>query len=199
MSLVANNSFNSSVEWPNDGLQQHHYILAERFKTRMCYNYIRNGFCPYESRCMFAHGGHEVRTTVQNIACGLFSEEAIKSYQRIMRVAARHVVPYAVIHPAQFTDYDGSYDGYHNTNFLIRGDAKYAAPMETDSNFSTCSSDDGALTSEQDVPSSDTHSPVPSVVGGDEKVIERRNATTTRRGVRWVNATTYCNDPYGRN
>ena len=196
MSLVANDSFNSSVECPNDGLQQHHYILAERFKTRMCYNHIRNGFCPYESPCMFAHGGHEVRTTVQNVAW--FTEAAIKSYQRIMRIAARRVVPYAVTHPAQFTDYDGSYDGYLNANFFARGDsAKYAARMGTDSNFSTCSCYDGPLTSEKDVPSSHTDSPAPSEVGGDDEVIERR--TPAQRGVRWVNATTYCNDPYGRN
>lgn len=64
-------------------------ILAERYKTKMCRNYTAAGHCPYESRCMFAHGDHELRTTEMNIRDGLFSEEAIRSFQRAMVLRAR--------------------------------------------------------------------------------------------------------------
>ena len=59
-------------------------ILAERYKTKMCRNYTAAGHCPYESRCMFAHGDHELRTTEMNLDDGLVTEEAIRSFQRAM-------------------------------------------------------------------------------------------------------------------
>lgn len=57
-------------------------IVAERYKTKMCRNYVQTGVCPYETRCMFAHGDHELRTAEQNLADGLVTEEAVKLFQR---------------------------------------------------------------------------------------------------------------------
>jgi hypothetical protein len=63
-------------------------IIAERFKSKMCRNYMKTGVCPYEHRCMFAHGQHEVRTKAENIADGVTTEEAVKAFQRKVRSAA---------------------------------------------------------------------------------------------------------------
>jgi len=69
--------------------QDQRHVLAERFKCKMCRNYVVNGACPYESRCMFAHGEHELRTMEMNLKDGLITEEAIKSYQRVIRARDR--------------------------------------------------------------------------------------------------------------
>lgn len=61
-------------------------ILAERFKTQMCRNYERKGSCPYENKCMFAHGDDDVRTPEMNVRDGLFTEEAIEAYRRAQRL-----------------------------------------------------------------------------------------------------------------
>ena len=57
-------------------------VSAERFKTKMCQNYIEQGACPYVFRCMFAHGEHELRTKQMNMADGLVTEEAIRAFKR---------------------------------------------------------------------------------------------------------------------
>jgi len=38
-----------------------------RFKTRLCDHHAADGNCEYGSRCMFAHGPHELRTVEQNM------------------------------------------------------------------------------------------------------------------------------------
>jgi len=60
----------------------HRPILAERFRTKMCRNFLERGACPYVHRCMFAHGESELRTTEQNVADRLFSEDAIRAFKR---------------------------------------------------------------------------------------------------------------------
>ena len=60
----------------------HRPILAERFRTKMCKNFLERGECPYVHRCMFAHGDAELRTTEQNVADRLFSEDAIRAFKR---------------------------------------------------------------------------------------------------------------------
>jgi len=57
-------------------------VLAERFKTKLCRNWVTSGHCPYEQRCMFAHGEDELRSREWNIRDGLTSETAIKEFQR---------------------------------------------------------------------------------------------------------------------
>jgi hypothetical protein len=66
----------------------HKPILAERFKTKMCRNFVETGECPYEIRCMFAHGDDEMRSKTMNLADGLVTEDAIKNFQRA--AAERH-------------------------------------------------------------------------------------------------------------
>jgi hypothetical protein len=61
---------------------QHRPILAERFRTKLCRNHVERGTCPYVHRCMFAHGEFEMRTTAQNVADRLFSEDAIRAFKR---------------------------------------------------------------------------------------------------------------------
>lgn len=70
-------------------LQDERHILAERFKTKVCRNFLTQGFCPYESRCMFAHGDAEMRSADMNIRDGLFTEEAIKAFKRAHRMVER--------------------------------------------------------------------------------------------------------------
>lgn len=69
---------------PQSAAAERPNVLVERYKTKMCRNYMVNGSCNYHSRCMFAHGEHELRTTDMNVRDGLFTEEAIKSFQRAM-------------------------------------------------------------------------------------------------------------------
>jgi hypothetical protein len=59
-------------------------VIAERFRTKICRNYLQHPDrpCPYEDRCMFAHGDHELRTAAQNLEDGLVSEEAIREFKR---------------------------------------------------------------------------------------------------------------------
>ncbi|EKF32274.1 hypothetical protein MOQ_003879 [Trypanosoma cruzi marinkellei] len=57
-------------------------ILAERYKTKFCRNYVLTGICPYQRRCMFAHGEYELRTPEMNIRDGLVTEEAIRLFRR---------------------------------------------------------------------------------------------------------------------
>ena len=68
--------------YENAGDVESKHILADKYKTRLCRNWISTQNCPYESRCMFAHGEAELRTPEDNIAQGLVSEEAIKQHQR---------------------------------------------------------------------------------------------------------------------
>lgn len=35
--------------------------IDPRYKTEMCTNFLKFGKCPYEDRCEFAHGDHELR------------------------------------------------------------------------------------------------------------------------------------------
>jgi hypothetical protein len=68
---------------------EHKPILAERFKTKMCQNHEKHGSCPYETRCMFAHGEQDLRTKEMNLAANLVTEEAIKNFQRDRMMADR--------------------------------------------------------------------------------------------------------------
>lgn len=62
-------------------------VLAERYKTKYCKNFVQYQHCPYEERCMFAHGEEELRTVEDNVRDGLVTEEAIKTFQRQYRHA----------------------------------------------------------------------------------------------------------------
>jgi hypothetical protein len=66
-------------------------VIAERFRTKLCRNYLQHPDhpCPYEDRCMFAHGDHELRTATQNMLDGLMSEEAIREFKRKETDSAR--------------------------------------------------------------------------------------------------------------
>ncbi|RNF11285.1 Zinc finger protein CTH1 [Trypanosoma conorhini] len=57
-------------------------ILAERYKTKLCRNYVETGVCPYQSRCMFAHGVHELRSPAMNLHDGLVTADAIRAFRR---------------------------------------------------------------------------------------------------------------------
>jgi hypothetical protein len=57
-------------------------IIAKKFRTKMCKNFAQKGSCPFDSRCMFAHGKSALRSAEQNFAEGLTSETAIKEFQR---------------------------------------------------------------------------------------------------------------------
>jgi hypothetical protein len=68
-------------------------VLAERFKTKLCRNWVTSGHCPYEQRCMFAHGDDELRSREWNVRDGLTTETAIKEFQRKFYAANRQPVP----------------------------------------------------------------------------------------------------------
>jgi hypothetical protein len=57
-------------------------IIARKFRTKLCQHFLNRGMCPFECRCMFAHGLAGLRSAEQNFAEGLTSEAAIKEFQR---------------------------------------------------------------------------------------------------------------------
>eukprot|EP00796_Vickermania_ingenoplastis_P005542 gene5543-3998_t len=67
-------------------------VQADRYKTRLCDKFMATGFCPYEVRCMFAHGESELRTAEDNIRDGLVTEEAIRAFRAKMRRRRRRAV-----------------------------------------------------------------------------------------------------------
>lgn len=79
------------------------HVLAERYRTKMCRNYLTTGECPYEVRCMFAHGEHELRTTEMNVRDGLITEEAIKSFQRALNYRHGYLPKYVGAPPRNAT------------------------------------------------------------------------------------------------
>jgi hypothetical protein len=81
----------ASTRSPSSAGAEHKPILAERFKTKMCANYVKTGSCPYEVRCMFAHGEHEMRTKEMNLRDRLVTEDSIKNFQRAKMIADRSV------------------------------------------------------------------------------------------------------------
>jgi hypothetical protein len=65
---------------------RHKPILAERFKTKLCRTFSDTGSCPYEERCMFAHGEAKLRTKEMNLMDKLTTEDAIRNFQQISSV-----------------------------------------------------------------------------------------------------------------
>jgi hypothetical protein len=64
------------------GARAAHHLVAERYKTRVCSNFATTGRCPYQSRCVFAHGEGELRSTDMNVRDGLLTEAKIRSFNR---------------------------------------------------------------------------------------------------------------------
>jgi hypothetical protein len=64
----------------------HSQVIAERFRTRLCENFMSSGGCPYGKHCMFAHGEDQLRTMERNLADGIVNEEAIRRF-RVLRMA----------------------------------------------------------------------------------------------------------------
>jgi hypothetical protein len=57
-------------------------VIAKKFRTKMCQNFVNTGTCPYLLRCVFAHGKDSLRTCAMNLRDNVTSEEAIKAFQR---------------------------------------------------------------------------------------------------------------------
>jgi hypothetical protein len=57
-------------------------VIAKKFRTKMCQNFINTGTCPYLLRCVFAHGEEALRTLEMNLRDNITSEEAVKAFQR---------------------------------------------------------------------------------------------------------------------
>jgi hypothetical protein len=72
---------------PDDSLP----ILADRFRTKVCRNFVAKGTCPYTDRCMFAHGDAQLRTPEMNFRDNLLTGAAIRDYQ--IRVDGAPVSP----------------------------------------------------------------------------------------------------------
>jgi hypothetical protein len=58
----------------------HKPLLAERFKTRLCDTFERQGYCSYDARCMFAHGCGDLRSKEMNLLDGLVTDDAIRNF-----------------------------------------------------------------------------------------------------------------------
>jgi len=56
--------------------------FAIRFKTELCRSFETEHHCPYEGKCVFAHGASDLRTPEQNEADGLITDTAIRGWLR---------------------------------------------------------------------------------------------------------------------
>ena len=63
-----------------DKVEARKRLFATRFKTEMCRTYSAEGACPYEGRCMFAHGAGDLRTEAMNERDGLTSALAVREW-----------------------------------------------------------------------------------------------------------------------
>ncbi|AYU82904.1 Zinc finger C-x8-C-x5-C-x3-H type (and similar) [Leishmania donovani] len=96
-----------------DNNEEEKHILAGRYKTKLCKNYVAKGECPYDVRCMFAHGEDELRTSDDNIRDGLVTEEAIKDFQRQQNQAKRRAA-FAAAREHNNHDHSRSHSHSHN-------------------------------------------------------------------------------------
>ena len=61
-------------------------IRKDKEKSQLCKKYLEFGFCPYEKKCKFAHGSHELRKNQQvnskykTKECGVFLTEGFCMY-----------------------------------------------------------------------------------------------------------------------
>lgn len=61
-------------------------IRKDKEKSQLCKKYLEFGFCPYEKKCKFAHGSHELRKNQQfnskykTKECGVFLSEGYCMY-----------------------------------------------------------------------------------------------------------------------
>ena len=109
----------------------HRPILAERFRTKMCKNFLERGECPYVHRCMFAHGDAELRTTEQNVADRLFSEDAIRAFKRF------HYEQSKARAAATAADAYGQYDNCYTASTMTRGATSEHCPMSESCSIGT--------------------------------------------------------------
>jgi hypothetical protein len=58
----------------------HKPLLADRFKTKLCETFEREGYCSYDARCMFAHGSDDLRSKEMNLLDGLVTDDAIRNF-----------------------------------------------------------------------------------------------------------------------
>lgn len=42
-------------------------LFAQNFKTEECRNFKKAGYCPYFSKCKFAHGEHELKRKIMSV------------------------------------------------------------------------------------------------------------------------------------
>lgn len=98
--------------------------LAERYKTKMCANYMRSGTCPYDVRCDFAHGEEDLHTVDVNRKLGLTTREAIKLRQRHL-MQQQQQQQYAYLPPPPHF-----YDAIPNYEMACCGEPWPAYPME---------------------------------------------------------------------
>lgn len=81
---------NSSQDTSASTPHEEKIIQANRYKTKLCRSYVATGECPYEVRCMFAHGKDEIRTCEENLQDGLVTEEAIKAFRCVTYTGEHH-------------------------------------------------------------------------------------------------------------
>jgi hypothetical protein len=61
-------------------------IRKDKEKSQLCKKFLEFGFCPYEKKCKFAHGSHELRKNQQPNSkyktkeCGVYLSEGFCMY-----------------------------------------------------------------------------------------------------------------------
>jgi hypothetical protein len=73
--------------------------IAARFRTVSCATFSAKHKCPYNDRCMFAHGPNQLRSVHQNVDDGLVTEAAIKAFLQQQGSAQRRRERGAAIRP----------------------------------------------------------------------------------------------------
>lgn len=84
-----NSSFSTSgSSTPRESPEGHEKssIHSNKEKSQLCKKFMENGFCPYQNKCKFAHGSHELRRNHQvnskykTKECGVFITQGFCPY-----------------------------------------------------------------------------------------------------------------------
>ena len=81
--------------------RQHHSTshLAHKEKSQLCKKFIENGYCPYQKKCKFAHGLHELKKNQQTNSkyktktCGGFLQDGFCPFGNRCNFIHPSVVP----------------------------------------------------------------------------------------------------------
>ncbi len=95
----------STEESPRQNLPSY---ISHKEKSQLCKKFVENGYCPYEKKCKFAHGLHELKKNQQTNSkyktktCGGYLQEGFCPYGNRCNFIHPGVQPHNCSHSIDF-------------------------------------------------------------------------------------------------